>query len=620
MSTPELAQIELLARVDELVDGLSQWAEPDSPWEPMNRCRALIRRLLARVETLRIRLEAPLVVATFGGSGTGKSMLVNALVGRECTKTGRERPTTRRPVLIAHPEIDLEALGLPLDDFEFVRVDSPMVRDIVMIDCPDPDTTEAETPESNLRRLHQLLPYCDVLIYTSTQQKYRSARVGEELGQAATGCRLIFVQTHADADDDIRDDWRKYLSEHYEVPETFFVDSVRALNEQLAQQRPTGEFARLQDLLGTQLGASQRIQIRRANLTDLIHAAIERCRSEFAGQQAAVEQLEAALEEQRAKLTATMTRELRDELLVSRNLWERRLISSVTQIWGFSPFSSVLRFYNGMGSLIASLGLYRARSSAQMALIGTLQGARWLKSRRQEKVTESQLERISVFGLDDETLRESQFVISGYVRSARLDPELAGPTSLDELRHEATRMEDRFLGDAGRRIDRIIDGLAERNSRFFVHALYELLFGAYILFVLYRVGKNFFYDTFLAELISAPSGELATLLTLDFYIAAGIFFALWSGLLVMAFTGRLRRGLRTNVEKLARELAQNRVSRGLFPRLERSCREIELARTKLNALTDRTDELRSRVGASAVLGAPLSAANGPLVRPDAAAQ
>ena len=55
----------------------------------------------------------------------------------------------------------------------------------MLIDCPDPDTNEAETHDSNLARLHQLLPYCDVLIYTSTQQKYRSARVGDELAQAA---------------------------------------------------------------------------------------------------------------------------------------------------------------------------------------------------------------------------------------------------------------------------------------------------------------------------------------------------------------------------------------------------------------------------------------------------
>src|SRR5258708_31694054 len=180
------------ARVEELAAGLARGAEPEPVWEPLQHCRALVRRLLSRVETLRIRLEAPLIVATFGGTGTGKSALVNALVGRECTLSGRQRPTTTRPVLVAHPHIELDLLGVPLDDFEIVRVDAPLLRDVVLIDCPDPDTTELETDGSNLSRLHLLLPFSDVLLFTATQQKYRSARVGDALGQAPTGCRLVF--------------------------------------------------------------------------------------------------------------------------------------------------------------------------------------------------------------------------------------------------------------------------------------------------------------------------------------------------------------------------------------------------------------------------------------------
>src|SRR5260370_27894229 len=154
MSARELAQLEMLAQVDELVDGLKAWARAERSWQPLEHCRALVRRLLSRVETLRIRLEAPLIVATFGGTGTGKSALVNALVGRECTLSGRQRPTTTRPVLVAHPHIELDLLGLPVDDFEIVRVDAPLLRDVVLIDCPDPDTTELATDGSNLSLRH----------------------------------------------------------------------------------------------------------------------------------------------------------------------------------------------------------------------------------------------------------------------------------------------------------------------------------------------------------------------------------------------------------------------------------------------------------------------------------
>src|SRR5579872_3964930 len=534
MPSPELVQLEMLAQVDELIGRLTAWAEPEPDWEPLQHCRALIRRLLTRLETLRLRLEAPLIVATFGGTGTGKSALVNALIGRECTRSGRQRPTTTQPILVAHPETELELLGLPLADFEIVRADAALLRDVVLIDCPDPDTTEAEINGSNLARLHHLLPYCDVLLYTATQQKYRSARVGDELGQAATGCRLVFVQTCADIDEDVRDDWRQQLDGRYQVPDIFFVDSLRALREQQAGQRPGGDFRRLTDLLSTQLTASHRTQIRRANLIDLVQTALDRCRSHLDQNSPGLEHLQRALEEQKLKLVGLMSDRLREELLSSRHLWERRLLAAVTENWGFSPFATITRLYNSLGNLIASAGLFRARSSAQMALIGAVQGVRWLDARRKELQAETRLDRIAVCGLDDVVLRQSQLVITGYVQDARLDPRLVDQGSLDTLRHEAVRVEDEFLGDAGRRVEGIVRELAEQHSGLVVRCGYEILLGALLVYIIGRPAYSFFYAD---PILGKP------LLSSDFYIHAGVFLALWSGLLVMSFTRWLRRGL-----------------------------------------------------------------------------
>lgn len=594
MSDSNLAQLEMFSQIDELIRRLDEWTDSDSSWEPVNHCRALIRRVLERLQTLRLRLEAPLVVAAFGGTGTGKSTLVNALVGRDCVQSGRARPTTRQPVVVAHPATELETVGLPLEDCHVVRCDAAILRDIIIIDCPDPDTSESESPGTNLERLRQLLPHCDVLIYTSTQQKYRSARVGAELGQAATGCRLLFVQTHAELDDDIRADWRKQLEGHYRVPDMFFVDSVQALKEQQTDQPSGGDFARLQDVLSTRLAASERLHVRRANVIDLIHAVLERCRERLSDAWPAVEQLEKALEEQRNRLIATMSGRLRDELQVSRNLWERRLLTRATQAWGVSPFSSVLRLYNGLGNLIASASLFRARSSVQMALIGAWQGTRWLSERRKEQAAETQLQQLASLGLDDGLLRESQLVVSGYVREAHLDPALVEQHSLEALRRSAAQVEDQFLGDAGSRIDDLVGSLATRHVGFFTRAFYELSFLAYVGFVLYRVGRNFFYDSFFHD---------APLFAVDFYVSAGLFFVLWSGLLVMAYTQRLRRGLKSEIEGLANELASSQFSGGLYPHLEQCCRTVRMQRERLDAIGATTDDLRRRTGAACELGA-----------------
>ena len=594
MSVPELLQLELLAQVDGLLERLNAWLEIEPNWEPLQACRALLRRVLQRVETLRVRLEAPLVVATFGGTGTGKSALINALVGRECTASGRQRPTTTRPILIAHPMTELEPLGLPLETFEITLVDAPALRDIVVVDCPDPDTNEAETAGSNLERLRQLLPHCDVLLYTSTQQKYLSARVGQELAQAASGCRLIFVQTHADLDEDIREDWRRKLAEQYEVPDVFFVDSLRALREQATGLRPSGDFSRLLDLLSRELGTAQRTQVRRANLLDLVQAALEHCRKSLTEHEQRLVELEQELERQRQRMLETMTSRLRDELLASRNLWERRLLTEVAQIWGFSPFASVLRLYNSLGGLLASATLARARSSAQLAILGAVQGMRWLSSRRAEQESEERLQQLATLGLDDHVLREAQVVLAGYVQSARFDSRSLQVADLNHLRHEAARVESQFLGDAGRQIEEIITTLARRHSGWFRRGCYEVLWLMLVGYLLVRIGKNFFWDSAFLE---------KPILTMEFYIAAGVFLTLWSGLLLMSFTRGLRKGLNQRIDQLAQALAHSRLGTGLFPQLEAACSEAHVVCRRLESLASTTSEIRRQIAVSPGLGA-----------------
>jgi hypothetical protein len=136
-----------------------------------------------------------------------------------------------------------------------------------------------------------------------------------------------------------------------------------------------------------------------------------------------------------------------------------------------------------------------------------------------------------------------------------------------------------------------------------VRFFYETLFCAYLAFVLWRVGKNFFWDSFLAPAVfeTVPHVEL---LPTEFYVSAAVFFVLWSGLLVIAFSRRLRRGLDASVRRLVESLTSKRLAGGLFPTLDAACRRIEEQCARLESLTADVKLARAELAASGRLGGP----------------
>ncbi|KKL53842.1 hypothetical protein LCGC14_2271390, partial [marine sediment metagenome] len=216
------------------------------------------------------------------------------------------------------------------------------------------DQHEAGIALTNLARLRQILPHCDVLLVTTTQQKYRSARVADELAAAASGARLVFVQTHADVDEDIREDWTDVLGKQYATGHVFLVDLLEVLADALGRLAPRGEFAGLVDLLTRQLAGKAAARIRRANFLDLVEETLASCRTRIEAQMASVGQVGEAVQEQRSVLAARLADQMRSELLTSRRQWENRLLGQVASRWGLSPFSLVLRVFQGLGSLLAA--------------------------------------------------------------------------------------------------------------------------------------------------------------------------------------------------------------------------------------------------------------------------
>lgn len=152
----------------------------------------------------------PLVVALFGGTGVGKSSLLNRLAGEEIARTGVERPTSRDVTIYAHEDTPLKALDerFPIDDVRVRRHKSDTYRNVLWIDAPDIDSTE----EENRRRALACLPFVDLLCYVVSPERYRDDRGWQVLRERGQRHGWMFVMNHADeADERQRDDFRGML-------------------------------------------------------------------------------------------------------------------------------------------------------------------------------------------------------------------------------------------------------------------------------------------------------------------------------------------------------------------------------------------------------------------------
>lgn len=137
--------------------------------------------LLPRLEDL----SAPLTLVLVGGTGSGKSTLVNSLAGSPVAKPGVLRPMTRIPVVWCHTsQEDRYAGGLigatDTVPVEVVPSDDPFLLNLTVIDSPDIDSVEVAHREI----AEALLSVADVCLFVTTPQRYADAVPWEFLTRA----------------------------------------------------------------------------------------------------------------------------------------------------------------------------------------------------------------------------------------------------------------------------------------------------------------------------------------------------------------------------------------------------------------------------------------------------
>ena len=121
-------------------------------------------------------LEGPdpiLLVALAGGTGAGKSSLINALAGSSIATVSALRPTTQKLCVYHHHAVTLDRLpGVITSEAKLVSHDRPELRTKVLIDTPDLDSFVVEH-----RALTQvLLKAAGLVLYVFSPEKYIEER------------------------------------------------------------------------------------------------------------------------------------------------------------------------------------------------------------------------------------------------------------------------------------------------------------------------------------------------------------------------------------------------------------------------------------------------------------
>ncbi|MGP5021929.1 dynamin family protein [Glutamicibacter arilaitensis] len=196
-------------------------------------------------------LGAPLLVVVGGSTGSGKSTLVNSLLGEPVSLSGAVRPTTRTPVLAFNPvdqsffesERILPELkrvagrgfnadaGAASNHALLMTPREQVPRGLAILDAPDIDSVSDE----NRELAGQLLNAADLWIFVTTANRYADALPWDMLTEA--GARKITVcvvlnRVPPGAEDDIVPDLKRLLSEKDLDPSLLHVLNETQLDDQ----------------------------------------------------------------------------------------------------------------------------------------------------------------------------------------------------------------------------------------------------------------------------------------------------------------------------------------------------------------------------------------------------